>query len=56
MAGDRADTLGALIGGAQMVALAAGETSEADFAAWLRGHLPMRPSGAVNEPRAHFGR
>lgn len=41
---------------AQMVALAAGETSEADFAAWLRGHLRMRPGGAVNEPRANFGR
>ncbi len=41
---------------AQMVALAAGETSEADFAAWLRGHLPMRPGCAVNEPRANFGR
>lgn len=34
-----------------MVALADGELSEAEFAAWLRRHLRVETTGAVHEPR-----
>lgn len=34
-----------------MVSLADGERSEAEFAAWLRGHLRIETAGAVHEPR-----
>ena len=41
----------------QMLALAEGSLSEADFAAWLRPRLKARPrGGAVHEPRARYAR
>lgn len=36
---------------ASMLALAAGELSEQDFAAWLRAHLHGPPLSEVHEPR-----
>jgi len=41
----------------QMLALAEGTLSEADFAAWLRPRLQAKPRGtAVHEPRARYAR
>ncbi|GAB3729828.1 type II toxin-antitoxin system death-on-curing family toxin [Luteimonas pelagia] len=36
--------------------LAAGETSEAEFAAWLRAHIATTHGGTVNEAPAQYGR
>jgi death-on-curing protein len=41
---------------AQMVGLAAGDTDEAEFAAWLRAHSRGTHGGAVNEPPATYAR
>jgi death-on-curing protein len=40
----------------QMIALAEGRLSEADFADWLRRHLRAQAGGAVHEPRAIYQR
>src|SRR5690606_36752242 len=40
----------------QMIALAEGRLSEADFADWLRRHLRTRADGAVHEQRAAYRR
>jgi len=37
-----------------MLALAEGSMAEAEFAAWLREHLQMDTTGAVNEPAAEY--
>ena len=39
---------------AQMVGLAAGDVSEAEFAAWLRGHLRLAGGNAVHEGAATY--
>lgn len=36
--------------------LAEGTLSEADFAAWLRGHIVQAPRNEVHEPRARYAR
>ncbi|MEJ7745560.1 MAG: type II toxin-antitoxin system death-on-curing family toxin [Luteimonas sp.] len=38
------------------IALAEGSLPEADFAAWLRRHIRLQPTGEVHEPRAGYGR
>jgi death-on-curing protein len=38
-----------------MLALAEGRLSEADFAAWLRRHIRTSPGAEVHEPRAGYG-
>ena len=40
----------------QMLSLAEGSLSEADFAAWLRPRLQMEPDGAVHEKKARYRR
>ncbi|HTA64587.1 MAG TPA: type II toxin-antitoxin system death-on-curing family toxin [Xanthomonadaceae bacterium] len=40
----------------QMLALADGSLSEADFASWLRSRLRLEPDRAVHEPKARYRR
>lgn len=40
----------------QMLTLAEGSLSEADFAAWLRERLRLESGGAVHEPKARYRR
>lgn len=40
----------------QMLSLAEGSLSEAEFAAWLRAHLRIDAGGKVNEPRQRYAR
>ena len=39
----------------RMLSLAEGSLSEADFAAWLRGHIHADASGGVHEGRGDYG-
>ncbi len=41
---------------AYMIGLAEGSLSETDFAEWLRTHLRLQASKAVNEPKARYRR
>lgn len=40
----------------QMLSLAEGSLSEAEFASWLRAHLRVDAGGKVNEPRVRYAR
>ena len=40
----------------QMIALAEGSLSEADFATWLRQRLQLESGGAVHEPKTRYRR
>ena len=39
-----------------ILGLAEGRISEAEFAAWLRAHLPLDPPGSIQEPKPKYTR